>query len=319
MPDLAASHVWFDGRLVPAQGPHISVYDRGFQIGDGVFEALRAKRGVAIELDGHLARLRRSLAGLDFDIPFGDDVLGAGIEELLAAEGWAGIEPAGDAAVRITVSRGFDPARGVAPKAGLRASVAIQAWPYSPPAEHVLAKGERLVVSRIRRVPDSPMGAIKSISRAELVYARIEARRAGADDALFLTTDGMVAEATTSNVVAIFDDQCATPPIGGALLAGTTRAWLLAHGGSVGLTMVERDIALDELLAAQEAAVCSSIAGVVPVTAVDGRPIGEGRPGARTLALRAARESWIDQVSIEGAQARQGGGPAGGADARTAS
>jgi branched-chain amino acid aminotransferase len=304
MTALAASHVWLDGRLTPADGPHISVYDRGFQIGDGVFEALRARRGVAIELDGHLARLHLSLAGLDFELPFGDDAIAAGIAELLAGEGWDGIEPPGDAAIRITASRGFDPSRGVAPKAGGRATLAIQAWPYAPPSERVLTEGERLVTSRIRRAPDSPMGGIKSISRAELVYARIEARRGGAEDALFLSTDGFVAEATTSNILIVRGSECATPKLGGALLAGTTRAWLVGHGGSVGLTMVERDVPLEELLAADEVAACSSIAGVVPVTAVDGRPIGDGKPGPRTLALRQARESWIDQVSMEGARAR---------------
>src|SRR4030042_6396949 len=111
MSDIAASYVWFDGRLVPAAGPHLSVYDRGFQIGDGVFETLRARRGVAIELDGHLARLHHSLAGLDFELPFGDDALAAGISELLAAEGWDGVDPPGDTAIRITVSRGLEVGR----------------------------------------------------------------------------------------------------------------------------------------------------------------------------------------------------------------
>jgi len=112
----ASSHVWLNGELLPSKGPHISAYDRGFQLGDAVFEALRAKRGVAIELDGHLARLHGSLKALAFELPFDDEAVATGIKQLLAAEGWDGAEPAGDAVIRITVSRGYDPTRGVAPR-----------------------------------------------------------------------------------------------------------------------------------------------------------------------------------------------------------
>jgi branched-chain amino acid aminotransferase len=280
-------------------------------------------------LAGHLARLHASLTALAFELPFGDDVLEAGISELLAAEGWDGVhpldEPAGatdghaagpteaagagssttvDAVIRITVSRGYDPTRGIAPRAGGTASAVIQAWPFTPPAARALEEGERFITSAVRRDADSPISGIKSTSRAELVYARIEAERAGADDAIFLTTDGRITEATTANVLVIRGDECATPRLGTGLLAGTTRAWLVEHGEAVGLRMVERDIPLGDALAADEMAVCASIGGVIPVTVLNGRPIGSGRPGERTIAMRRARESWIDRVSIEGAHAR---------------
>jgi branched-chain amino acid aminotransferase len=304
MNEPAASHVWLNDRLLPSSGPHLSVYDRGFQLGDGVFEALRARRGVAIELDGHLARLHVSLAAMAFELPFGDDVIARGIAELLAAESWAGVEPPGDAVIRITVSRGYDPTRGVAPNTGGTASVAIQAWPYLPPAQRILEAGERFVTSAIRRDADSPVSGIKTTSRAELVYARVEAERAGADDAIFLTTDGRITEATTANVLLIRGDVCATPRLGTGLLAGTTRAWLVAHGSAVGLRMIEQDLRVADVFEADEAAVCSSIGGIIPAVSLDGRPIGGGTPGPRTIAMRAARESWIDSVSLEGAAAR---------------
>jgi branched-subunit amino acid aminotransferase/4-amino-4-deoxychorismate lyase len=173
-----------------------------------------------------------------------------------------------------------------------------------PPSARALQEGERLITSRVHRDADSPISGIKTTSRAELVYARIEAERAGADDAIFLTTDGRVTEATTSNVLLISGDVCATPRLGTALLAGTTRAWLVEHGDAVGLAMVQRDLRLEDVFAAQEMAVCASIGGVIPVTSLDGKQIGDGRPGPRTIAMRKARESWIDQVSIEGARAR---------------
>ena len=304
MTQPAASHVWLNGRLLPSSGPHLSAYDRGFELGDGVFEALRARRGVPIELPGHLARLHASLDALSFELPFGDEIVAAGIADLLAAEGWDGVEPPGDTAVRITVSRGFDASRSLVPSAGGSASVAIQAWPYKPPADRVLREGERLITSVVRRDADSPISGIKTTSRAELVYARLEAQRAGADDAIFLTTDGRITEATTSNVLLIRGDVCATPRLGTGLLAGTTRAWLVDHGDAVGLSMVERDLRLEDVYEADEAAVCSSIGGVLPVVSLDGRPIGGGAPGPRTIAMRAARESWIDGLSLKGAQAR---------------
>jgi branched-chain amino acid aminotransferase len=335
-----ATHIWLNGRLVPSDVAHLSAYDRGFQLGDGVFEALRARRGVPIELEGHIARLHAGMAVLAMDLPFGDVVIAAGISELLAAEGWDGVEPwatsaepgaepgaandsgagtgaaepgatmapgtptPGDAVIRITVSRGFDPTRGVSPHAGSTATVAIQAWPFSPPTARALNEGKRFVTSVVRRDADSPIAGIKTTSRAELVYAHLEAERAGADDAIFLTTDGRITEATTSNVLVIRGDECATPRLGTGLLAGTTRAWLVEHGEAVGLRMVQRDIPLAEAFAADELAVCASIGGVVPVTVLDGRAIGDGRPGPRTTALRRARESWIDRMSIEGARAR---------------
>jgi branched-chain amino acid aminotransferase len=328
MPGLAASHIWLDGRLVPSEVAHVSVYDRGFQLGDGVFEALRARRGVAIELDGHLARLHNSLRSMAFELPFDDEDIEAGIEELLAAEGLDDFGPLdaldagpaggaagaaagagsderpGDAVIRLTVSRGFDPTRSVVPASDSRATVAIQAWPHTPPSARALEHGERLITSSVRRAPETPMAGIKTVSRAELVYARIEADRAGADDAIFLTTDGLLTEATTSNVLLLKGDTCATPALGTALLAGTTRAWLVEHGPSVGLTMAERDLRLEDAFDADEMAICASIGGVIPVVALDGHVIGDGRPGRRTMALREARERWIDGVSIEGARLR---------------
>jgi branched-chain amino acid aminotransferase len=301
---LAAGHIWLNGRLLPSDEPHLSAYDRGFQLGDGVFEALRARRGVAIELDDHLARLHRSLDALAFELPFGDEVVAAGISELLAAEDWDGVEPPGDAVVRITVSRGFDPTRSVAPHAGGTASVAVQVWPFTPPAARAIEQGERFITSVARRDASSPISGIKTTSRAELVYARLEAARAGVDDALFLTTDGRIAEATTSNVLLIRGNDCVTPRLGTGQLAGTTRAWFVAHGDAVGLRMLEDDIPLEDAFRADEMAVCASIGGVIPVVELDGRPIGDGKPGPRTIAMRRAREEWIDRVSLEASKAR---------------
>ena len=179
-------------------------------------------------------------------------------------------------------------------------TIAIQAWPYAPPASGLLERGVRAIASSVRRDPASPLTGIKATSRADYVYARLEAARAGADDALFLTLDGRVSEATSANVFAIAGSELITPTTSAAILAGTTRTWLLADEATpaLGLTAVQRDIGPDELVAADEAFLSSSVAGIVPLVALDERPIGTGHSGERTIALRAARERWIDAVSL---------------------
>ena len=119
---------------------------------------------------------------------------------------------------------------------------------------------------------------------------------------MFLTTDGRITEATASNVLMIRGNTCATPRLGTGILAGTTRAWLVGHGDAAGLTMTQQDITLEDVFGADELAICSSVGGIIPVVSVNGRPIGNGKPGPRTIAMREAREDWIDAVSLAGAR-----------------
>ncbi len=289
----APGHVWVDGRLLPSDERHITVFDRGFQLGDGVFETLRVRGAHPTELAEHVARLHRSAAGLDIDLPADLDArLTAGIAALLAADGLDG--PTGDASVRITVSRGSFRGRGLLPPAEIVApTIAIQAWPVVPaPADH-LERGLHLVASAVRRDPSNPLVALKTISRADYVYARLEARRAGADDALFLTIDDHLSEGTTANIFLVRGRELATPSLDCAILPGTTRSWLLAWGERVGLRPVEGRLTRADLASADEAFLSSSVAGVLPVTRFEGAPIGDGRPGPWTRRARADREAMI--------------------------
>ena len=290
--DLAGRHVWVDGEVLAAEGPHLSAFDRGFQLGDGVFETLRARGGNPTELPEHLARLRRSAGGLDIDLGEGIDArIADGIAALLAAEGLAG--PEADASIRITVSRGTITGRGLLPAERPAATVVIQAWPVAPPPAGHLESGLHLVASSVRRDPSNPLAAFKTTSRADYVYARLEARRAGADDALFLTADGHLSEATSANIFLVRGTELATPALECAILPGTTRSWLLAWGRDAGLAVVEAWLTPGDLAAADEAFLCSSVAGILPVTRFDSRAIGTGRPGPWTLRAREAREAFI--------------------------
>ena len=296
--DRRGSHVWVDGELLPAGDRHLSAFDRGFQLGDGVFETLRATGGRPAELAEHLARLHRSAAGLDIALPPGlDGHLADGIATLLAADGLDG--PDGDASIRITISRGAFRARGVLPPDELvPATVVVQAWPVAPAPDAHLERGLHLIASTVRRDPQSPLATLKTTSRAEYIYARLEARRAGADDALFLTVDDHLSEGTSANFFLVRSGdgqelQLATPSLECAVLPGTTRSWLLEWAGRVGLVPFEGRLTRADIADAREAFLSSSVAGILPVTGFEGSPIGDGAPGAWTLRARADRDAMI--------------------------
>ena len=290
--DLAGRHIWLDGRLEAADGRHLSAFDRGFQLGDGIFETLRARGGHPTELAEHLARLRRSAAGLDIHLlPSLEGDVARGIAALLAAEHLAG--PDGDASIRITVSRGAVTSRGLLPGEATTATIVIQAWPVLPPPPGHLDAGLHLVASAVRRDPANPLAALKTTSRADYVFARLEARRAGADDALFLTIDGRLSEATSANLFLVRGVELRTPSLDCAILPGTTRTWILRWATGAGLVPVEGSLVPADLATADEAFLCSSVAGILPVTRFDGAPIGTGRPGPWTARARAAREAFI--------------------------
>jgi len=289
---LAGRHVWVDGELLPAGARHLSAFDRGFQLGDGIFETLRARAGRPTELGEHLARLRRSADGLD--IGLGEEIdraIAEGIAALLAAERLDG--PEGDASIRITVSRGAIASRGLLPLERPAATIVIQACPVTPPPADHLARGLHLAVSSVRRDPENPLAALKTTSRADYVYARLEARHADADDALFLTLDGHLSEATSANIFVVRSGELATPALACAILPGTTRSWLLGWATSVGLRPVEGWLTTRDLAEADEAFLCSSVAGVLPVTRFEGEAIGDGAPGPWSAKARAAREAFI--------------------------
>ena len=294
---------WVDGAVVAADEPHLTVGDRGFLLGDGIFETLRARRGVVIDWEAHLTRLHESADALAIELPIADEALRQGIGELLAAAGLdAPDPPVGDAAVRITVSRGSTSARGILPAGwqSLAATIVIGASPYEPPPAAVLGRGVHAIVSAVRRDPSSPLTGVKSTSRADHVYARIEAERAAVDDAVFLTLDERLSETTTANLWLVNGRRIRTPGLDAAILAGTTRAWLLDQAAGLGAHVdaaEEADLRLADLLAADEAFLSSSVAGIVPLTAVGQGAIGNGAPGPVTMTLREARERWTDERS----------------------
>lgn len=268
--------VHLDGRLVEEEAARISPFDRGFLLGDGVFDTLRAYGGRPFLLDEHLARLANSCRAAR--LPFPED-LPRRIEETLRANGLD------DAAVRVTITRGPGgrgaSIRGAGPPTVL---VTVTNLPAAPAHED----GIRVVTaSRLRVPPASLDPAIKSTNYLVHVLARAEAEDAGADDAIFVDTSGLVIEATQANVFAVFGTRLVTPPLDSGCLPGETRALLLRLAARAGLSAAEAPLPRESLHHADEVFLTGSVSEVVPVVALDGASIGTGRPGEKTRALHA--------------------------------
>jgi branched-chain amino acid aminotransferase len=196
--------------------------DRGFTLGDGVFETIRAVGGVPAHVARHFVRMRNGAGVLGIAVPFGDDTLFDALCSVLRENGLA------DAAVRLTLTRGPAP-RGVLSVGDGRPTVLISAGPLPgplPPARVIVAK-------RTRRNEFSPLSRIKSLNYLDGILARQEAAEAGADDALLLNCRGGLAEATASNVFLCVDGRWVTPPEEDGALPGIARGLLLEAGSAV--------------------------------------------------------------------------------------
>jgi branched-chain amino acid aminotransferase len=274
--------VWIEGAIVGADEARIPVLDHGLLYGDGVFEGIRAYGRAVFRLDDHLARLAVSARAIGLALPHAMDAIRAIVLDTLRALG------RDDAYVRLVVTRGVG-ALGVDPTTCPRSSlfcIAAEAQIYPP---EKLASGLDLVTVSVRRPAlDAVDPRVKSLNYLNNALAKQEARARGADEALILNARGTVAEASVANVFALQGRTLATPPPEDGSLAGITRRSLLEVAPSHGFVPVERTLSRFDLLAADEVLLSGTGAGVVPVRALDGQPIGRGEPGPGFARLRAA-------------------------------
>jgi branched-chain amino acid aminotransferase len=270
--------VWVNGKRQPSEGLHLSARDRGATLGDGVFETMRAHRGTVFRLDRHLSRLHSSLAALEIAPP-GElrDWLLATVPD--AAEG--------DAGVRLTVTRGVG-AAGVPPPPDIEPTVVVAVNPLPVFPSAIYETGLTAHVASGRRNEQSMTAGLKTLAFTDSVAAWLEARRAGADEAIFLDTQDHCSEATSSNLFMLAKGVLVTPPLSCAALPGITRATVLELAQTMGIATTESSFGIDELLSAEEAFLTSSLRGIAPVARVGGRAIGRGGPGAVTRAVSAA-------------------------------
>jgi branched-chain amino acid aminotransferase len=251
------SLLWLDGVLMAPEVARIDPADRGFLLGDGVFETIRTARGAPLHLARHLARLRAGAAALRIPLAWRDDEIAAAAASVLAGCGLA------EAALRVTLTRG-PAARGVLPAGPMRPTLLVTAAALPPPpcpARAVVALGTR-------RNAFSPLSRIKSLNYLDGILARLEAAERGGDEAILLSTQGDVAETSAGNIFVVLSGRVVTPPVQDGALPGIARALLLEAGAAV-----EGRVS-PAALGEAEAAFISNSLGVREIGWIDGRELG---------------------------------------------
>lgn len=251
---------WLNGEIVPDDQASVSVSDRGFLLGDGVFDTLLLIDGQPQYLNHHITRLKDNAIKMHIDVPPGVGMLNDIIKQLVIAED----KYKGRSVIRTTLSRGTGQ-RGLAIPEKSTSTLVVKV--SDAPAKTAAVTGLSLSISdTIRRNEHSIVSQIKSLSYADNVLAMSQARQKGFDNAVFLNTKGYVACATNGNLYALFDEEegWVTPPISDGVLSGTVREVLLRRG-----LVREKSVSYEGLKGAKAVCFSNSLAGVVPVCRID--------------------------------------------------
>lgn len=278
--------IWLDGQWLPWREATVHALTHTLHYGYGCFEGIRAyatPNGPALfRLNEHLRRLEDSAHILAIDLPYDRATLSQACREAVSRNGLA------SAYVRPLVFLGAEKL-GVDP-AGAATHVMIAAWPWGAYlGGEALAAGIRVRVSSYaRHHPNVQMCRAKAISTyANSILAVREARRDGYDEALLLDTEGYVAEGSSENVFIVRDGELIQPDSASAL-DGITRRTVVALAADLGFPLRSKRLTRDEVYCADEVLLTGTAAEITPVVAVDGRRIGDGRPGPLTRQLQAA-------------------------------
>src|SRR5437867_1802129 len=274
--------VYVDGKFYPQSEAKVSVFDHGLLYGDGVFEGIRAYNGRVFKLDRHLDRLYHSAKAIDLKIPHTKEEMANIILETCRRndirEGY----------IRPVITRGkgdlgLDPRKC---KSG--PSVVVIAQPGISLYGKVYERGLKVVTSSYRRVPPQSLSpSIKSLNYLNQIMARVEANQYGADEALLLDINGFVSEASADNFFIVQNHSVITPPTS-TNLPGVTRETALELAEKLGIRAEEKPFTLYDVWASAEAFITGTAAEIGPVVEVDGRTIGEGKPGKVTKQLMKA-------------------------------
>ena len=276
--------IYLDGTLVPAREAKISVYDHGFLYGDGVFEGLRIYNRRIFRHDAHLTRLYRSAKAIWLEPPLSVDEMKSAIESTVAANQ---IE---NGYIRAIFSRGFGDL-GLDPRKCPTPTTVIIADTITLYPPEVYEEGmECITVATRRNRPDVLSPQIKSLNYLNNILAKIESIRAGVPECIMLNEAGFVAECSADNVFIVHQDlrgriELRTPPITAGALEGITRDAVMELAEGLGIPVAEKNLTLFDLYNAREAFLTGSGAEVVPMTKLDSRQIGDGKPGEITRQL----------------------------------
>lgn len=276
--------IYLNNTFVKDEDAVISVFDHGFLYGDGVYETLRSYGPHIFMQDEHVARLFRSATAIGLTIPISAKEWGDILHEaMIRNEIGTALR---DAYLRITVSRGagdigLDPALCSSP------TIVVMAKPLVPPSSHLYKTGVSVIVASTKRnLPDAVSPQIKATNFLNNIQAKREAIAAGAFDSILLNWEQHLTECTISNVFFIVGGTLRTPALECGLLDGITRMIVIQLAGELNLRVEEGRYTVDQLYQADECFLTNTSMEIMPVTSVDRRPVGDGKPGLLTLALK---------------------------------
>jgi D-alanine transaminase len=272
-------YAYVNGRYLPFRHATVHVEDRGYQFADGVYEICEVRGGRLIDERRHLERLQRSLKEIKIPLPMSVRALGVVLREVVSRN------RIGYGIVYLQITRGVARRDHAFPSGQTLPSLVVTARSLNMSRNEALAKNGIAVVS----VPDDRWGRvdIKTIGLLPNVLARQNAIERGARDAWFVDKDAMVTEASSANAwIVAPDGVLVTRHVDRAILRGITRTVVLDAIKAEGLAVEERGFSLEEAYGAREAFITSASQIVLPVIRIDGRTIGDGKPGPVAMSLR---------------------------------
>ncbi|MGI6273061.1 MAG: branched-chain-amino-acid transaminase [Anaerohalosphaeraceae bacterium] len=275
-----AMKIWLDGKLVDKEDAKVSVFDHGLLYGDGVFEGIRVYSGRIFEFEAHQKRLYESAKAIRIAIPMETNQLADAVRQTVDANNVI------DGYIRLVVTRGVGDL-GLNPFLCKRASVIIIAASIQLYPEELYERGLKVVSSStIRNHPMSLPPQIKSLNYLNNILAKIEAVDSGVSEVIMYNHEGYVAEASGENIFIVRDGVIMTPPAQAGALEGITRAVVMRLARAEGLQVVEKNLTRFDLYVCEEFFLTGTAAEVIGVVEIDGRTVGDGRPGPITSLLR---------------------------------
>jgi branched-chain amino acid aminotransferase len=265
---------WINQVIKPAAEATVSVFDHGLLYGDGIFEGLRFYHGRTFMLEAHLERLELSARAIALELPYSRAQITVAIEQLIEQF------DSDTGYLRLVVTRG-EGSLGIDPRKCARPALFIIADELSVMDVDDNCQGIKLYIAQTRRLPAQCLDPqIKSLNYLNNILARIEANRAGMDEALMLNLDGYVSEGSVDNIFIVSDGVLRTPRLGDGLLAGVTRAVIIDLARQAGIPCEETSLTLQDLAQAEECFLTGTGAELVPV-----KQIGERVLAAPDIAL----------------------------------
>ena len=268
--------IYQDGKFVDESEAKVSVFDHGFLYGDGVFEGTRAYNNRIFRFDEHIDRLYKSAKVVNIQVPISKEEMKQAHIETLKRNNFR------DCYIRTIVSRGVGDL-GLDPRRCTKASVIIIASQINLYPQEFYDNGLKVVTVPTRRnLAETLNPMIKSLNYLNNIMAKMEANLAGVPEAIILNNEGYVAECTGDNIFIVSDGKVSTPPVYMGALDGITRNAVLSLAESNGIPNCENPMTRYSLYTADECFLSGTAAEVVPVVEIDGRIIGNGKPGPVT-------------------------------------